>query len=74
MLSPSKNSMKSLGPWNRIQGRFTQGPTHFKSIHASSAVESMEVGTYHFTRIPRPKYNMDAYMETLFESEPWDLC
>ena len=28
------------------------GPSHMRPIHAISAVESMEVGTYHFTRVP----------------------
>jgi len=23
----------------------------------------MEVGTYHFTRVPSPKYDMDAHMD-----------
>jgi hypothetical protein len=35
-------------------------------------VESMEFGTYHFTH--DPKYDMDAYMATLFGDEAHDLC
>ena len=31
----------------------------------------MEVGTYHFTR--GPKYDVDAYMATLFGGGAWDL-
>ena len=34
----------------------------------------MEVVTYYFTWVPSPKYDMDAYMSTLFGGEAWDLC
>jgi hypothetical protein len=39
-----------------------------RSIRAISAVESMEVGTHHFiwSKVLSPKYDMDAYMATLF--------
>ena len=30
-------------------------PSHLRSIHAISIIENMEVGTYHFTRVPTPK-------------------
>ena len=30
-------------------------PSHLRSIRAISTVEGMEVGTYHFTRVPSPK-------------------
>ena len=33
----------------------------------------MEVGTYHFTQVPSPKYDMDAYMAILFVGEVWVL-
>ena len=38
---------------------------HWRSIRAISAVDGMEVGTYHITRVPSLKYDMDAYMATL---------
>ena len=37
----------------------------------SSAVERMEVGTYHFTHVPSLKYDMEAYVATLFGGEAW---
>jgi hypothetical protein len=51
-------------------------PSPMRSIRAILAVESMEVGTDHFTRVPspNPKYDMDAYMATLFGVEARDLC
>ena len=36
-------------------GPRSQVPSHLRSIHAISAVESMEVGTCHFTWVPGPK-------------------
>ena len=33
----------------------------------------MKVGTYHFTRVPSLKYDMDAYMATLYEGDAHDL-
>ena len=27
-----------------------------------------------FTRVLSPKYDLDAYMATLFRGEAWDLC
>ena len=39
-------------------------PSHLRSIPAVLAIESMEVGTYHFAH--GPKYDMDAHMTTLF--------
>jgi hypothetical protein len=50
----------------------SQVPSHLKSLHAISTVESMEFTTSH--RDLNPKYDMDANMTTLFESETWDLC
>ena len=50
----------------------SQVPSHLRSIRAISAVESMEVGTYHFTRgtqVLSPNYDMDAYMATLLGGE-----
>jgi hypothetical protein len=54
-------------------------PSHLRSMYAMVAVQSMEVGTYHFTRgpksqVPSPNYDMDAYMATLSEGEARDLC
>ena len=46
--------------------------SHLTSICVISAIESMEVGTYHFTW--GLKYDMDAYMTTLFGGGTWDLC
>ena len=46
-------------------------PNSLEVIRAISAVESMKVGTYHFT--PDSKYDMDAYMPTV-GSEAWNLC
>ena len=41
-----------------IKGQFTRSPkfkvpSHMRLIHAISTIESMEVGTYHFTRGPK---------------------
>ena len=36
-------------------GSQVQVPSHFRSILAISTVESMEVGTYHFTKVPTVK-------------------
>ena len=47
-------------------------PSHLRSIHVISTIESMEVGTYHFKR--GPKYDVIAYMATLFGGEAWDFC
>jgi hypothetical protein len=46
-----------------------------RSICAILAIKSMEVGNYHFTQVPGPKnkYDMDAYMATLFGGEAQDL-
>jgi hypothetical protein len=60
--------------------RFTRAPSspsHMMSIHAISTVESMEVGTYHFTQgslIPSPNYDMDADMVALCKGKAWDQC
>ena len=40
-------------------------PSHLRSIRAITAVENMELGTYHFTH--GPKYD-------IFGDEAWDLC
>ena len=42
------------------KGPKSQVPVPLRSIYAISAVESVEVGTYHFTH--GFKYDMDAYM------------
>ena len=36
-------------------------------------IESMEVGTCHFTGVLSPNYDMNACMATLFGGEAWDL-
>ena len=46
-------------------------PSHLRSIHATRAVECMEVEPYNFTWDPKslvisPKNDMEAYMTTLF--------
>jgi hypothetical protein len=61
------------------KGQFTWVPSHLRSMYAMVAVQSMKVGTYHFTRGPKsqvlsPNYDMDAYMATLSEGEARDLC
>lgn len=45
------------------KGRFTRGlesQVTLRSIYAISAVESVEVQTYHFTWVASPKYGMDV--------------
>ena len=37
-------------------------------------IESMEVGTWHFTWVSSPNYDMNTCMATLFGGEAWDLC
>jgi hypothetical protein len=52
-------------------------PSHLRLIRAVLAVESMEVGTYHFTWGPKsmsPKYDMDAYMATFFWEVRLETC
>ena len=47
-------------------------PSPLRSIRAISAVESMGVGTYHFTQGPKSpssKYDMNAYKASLFGSD-----
>ena len=49
-------------------------PSHLRSICAILAIESMEVGTFHFTHGSKPvspKYDMDSYMATLFGYIAW---
>ena len=46
-------------------------PSHLSSIRVILAVESMEVGTYHFTW--GPKYDIDAHMTAIFGGEAPDL-
>jgi len=63
-------------PWKGHYGQVRTGPksqvpSHLRSIHAILAIESMEVGTYHFTQ--GSKYDMDAHM-TLFGGEAWEMC
>ena len=46
-------------------GPYVTSPEHGRSIHAIAAVDRMEVGTYHFTsfhftRVPSLKYDMDV--------------
>ena len=47
--------------------------SHMRPICGILAVESIEVGTYHFTHVPNRKYDMDAYMATLLGGEAWDF-
>ena len=58
----SWRSHRGLGPESR--------GTYSRTIRAISAVESMEVGTYHFAQVPSPTSPsmtyMDVYMTTLF--------
>ena len=71
------NNMSPIGLENArilIEGQFARGPkywvsSHLRSIRAILVVESMKVGTYHFTRVLSPKYDMDAYMTKLYENE-----
>ena len=51
----------------------SQVPSHLRSIHAFSAIESLEVGTHHFILSPKSMYDVDAHMATLFGGEAWDL-
>jgi len=37
------------------KGQFTRVPSPLRSIRAISTIESIEVGTYHFTQVPSPK-------------------
>ena len=36
-----------------FKGRFTQIPSHFRSIRAISTIDNIEVGSYHFTQGPK---------------------
>jgi hypothetical protein len=50
--------------------------SHLTSVCAILAIESMEVGTFHFTHGSKsvgPKYDMDSYMATLFGYMAWNF-
>ena len=68
---PEKGESIHTRGWFRW-GPKSQGPSHLRLIGAISTIESMGVGTYHFTW--GPKYDMDAYMTTFFGGEVKDLC
>jgi hypothetical protein len=55
-----------------LKSEYLEGPvptvsSPSRSIRAISTVESMGVGTYHFTRVP--SHDMDVYMASLFGGE-----
>jgi len=55
----------------RIGSNGSHVPSHWTSIRAISIVKGMEVGTItaHGSQVLSPKYDMDAYMVTLFGGE-----
>jgi hypothetical protein len=67
---------------NDIKGRFTQGPKVLspKSLELNPCnLNCWEYGSWDLWvhigfQVPSPKYDMDAYMVTLFEGGAWDLC
>ena len=49
-------NVRKLEAREDIEGMVHFGvPSHLRSIRAISIVESMEVRSYHFTRVPSPK-------------------
>ena len=55
-------------------GPKSSAPIHLKSILAISAVESMELRTYHFTRAPKSQIPSMTWIATLFGDEACELC
>ena len=62
-----------LATWRLLRtgshGSQSEAPSRLRSICAILAVECTVVGTYHFTQVPSPKYDMDANMAPLFGGE-----
>ena len=57
---PNSRTLATLNPTTLAlragsHGSQVLSPKSMRSIHAISTVERMEVGTYHFTRVPSPK-------------------
>jgi hypothetical protein len=51
--SNSENAFNAVVPWLVHKG--SQVPSQLRLLCAILSVESMEIGTYHFTRVPSPK-------------------
>ena len=63
-VNPCNLSRWDHGSWDLPLHTWSQVPSHSRSICAISVVESMEVGTYHFTRVPSPKSPSMTWMPT----------
>ena len=49
-------NLRKSEAWEDVEGPVNFGvPSHSRSICAISAIESMEVGSYHFTRVLGPQ-------------------